>query len=128
MADGRYFTSFSGNSGTSTTPAFTFVDGDCTLDGGSGLLIVTGNLTMNGNPSFNGLILVLGNGNILRNGGGNGDIYGAVTVARFGSTGGFLAPTFSTNGGGNSLMQYDSAAIRKALNAMGLRILGVHEY
>lgn len=128
ITEGRYFTSFSGYSGSSTVSAFTFVDGDCNLDGGSGLLIVTGNLTMNGNPNFKGLILVLGTGNILRDGGGNGEIYGAVTVARFNNTGGFLAPTFNTNGGGNSLMKYDSAAIRKALNAMGLRIQGVHEY
>ncbi len=37
----RYFTSFSGYAGSDATPAFTFVDGDCTLDGGAGLLIVT---------------------------------------------------------------------------------------
>lgn len=125
---GRYFTSLSGYSGTAADPAFTFVDGDCTLDGGGGLLIVTGNLTLNGNPSFSGLILVLGNGNVLRNGGGNGDIYGAITVARFNSTGGFLPPTFNTNGGGNSTLQYDSNALRRALNLSGPRVQGVHEF
>src|SRR5215468_1791059 len=62
IMQGRYFTSFSGFSGTAAAPVFTFVDGDCTLDGGAGLLIVTGNLVMNGNPNFNGLILVLGAG------------------------------------------------------------------
>ena len=73
-----------------------FVDGDCNLDGGGGLLIVTGTLTMSGNPSFSGLILVLGDGRIQRNGGGNGDIYGAITVARFDSTGPvFLAAILS---------------------------------
>jgi Tfp pilus assembly protein PilX len=128
ITQGRYFTSFSGNSGSSTDPAFTFVDGDATLDGGAGLLIVTGNLTMSGNPSFNGLILVLGNGHVERNGGGNGDIMGAVVVARFNSTGGFLQPFFDTNGGGNSTMQYDSNALRQALNVSGPRVMGVHEY
>ena len=126
---GRYFTSWDGYSGSATDPAFTFVDGDCVLDGGGGLLIVTGNLTLNGNPSFEGLILVLGNGHIERNGGGNGDIYGAISVAKFptNGNGGFQAPYFDTSGGGNSLMQYDSNAIRRALNVSGPRVMGVHE-
>lgn len=124
----RYFTSFSGYSGTATEPAFTFVDGDCDLDGGGGLLIVTGTLRMHGNPSFNGLILVLGAGRIERDGGGNGDIFGAIAVAKFNSTGGFLPPYFDTNGGGTSLMKYDSRALRNALNAAGPRVLGVHEF
>lgn len=129
-SQGRYFTSFSGNSGSSSSPAFTFVDGDCDLDGGAGLLIVTGNLEMNGNPSFDGLILVLGEGSINRKGGGNGNIYGAITVAKFdkNGTGGFLAPSFTTSGGGNSTIQYDSTAVRKALNLSGPLILGVREY
>jgi len=38
---------------------------------------------MNGNPNFDGLILVLGAGRVERDGGGNGEIYGAIAVARF---------------------------------------------
>ena len=85
---------------------------------------------MNGNPSFNGLILVLGAGDVERDGGGNGDILGAMAVARFNQNGNgpFLAPTFNTNGGGNSDMKYDSNAVRQATNVAGLRVLGVHEY
>lgn len=128
QSQGRYFTSFDGTSGTSSNKAFTFVDGDCDLDGGGGLLIVTGTLRLHGNPSFDGLILVLGNGRVERDGGGNGDIYGAVTVAKFNATGDFLPPFFDTNGGGNSLMKYDSASVRAALNVAGPRILGIHEY
>ena len=79
---------------------FTFVDGDCTLDGGSGVLVVTGTLTLNGNPNFKGIILVLGDGVLIRNGGGNGDILGGITIAKFGRTSGnFESPTFHTNGG-----------------------------
>jgi len=126
---GRYFTSYDGVSGSASAPAFTFVDGDCVLDGGGGLLIVTGTLTLNGNPNFEGLILVMGNGRVIRNGGGNGDIYGAISVAKFptNGNGGFQAPYFDTSGGGTSLMQYDSDAIRKALNVSGPRVMGVHE-
>ena len=119
----RYFTSFNGNA-----EGFTFVDGDCELDGGSGLLIVTGTLTMNGNPNFDGLILVLGEGRLERDGGGEGEVYGAVAVARFNATGGFLPPFFDTAGGGTSTMKYDSTALRQALNAAGPRVLGIHEY
>ena len=128
ISQGRYFTTFSGYSGSDASPVFTFVDGDATLDGGAGILIVTGNLEMNGNPSFSGLILVLGGGSINRDGGGNGNIYGAIAVASFDSTGGFTAAEFHTNGGGNATIQYDSDAIRKALNVSGPRILGVGEY
>ena len=119
----RYFTSFDG-----IAEGFTFVDGDCDLDGGSGLLIVTGTLRMHGNPNFNGLILVLGEGRVERDGGGEGDIYGAIAVARFNANGGFLPPFFNTNGGGNSTMKYDSTALRQALNAAGPRVLGIHEF
>lgn len=119
----RYFTSFDG-----VADGFTFVDGDCDLDGGSGLLIVTGTLRMHGNPNFDGLILVLGAGRVERDGGGNGEIYGAVAVARFNATGGFLPPYFDTDGGGTSTMKYDSTALRRALNSAGPRVLGIHEY
>ena len=130
ISQGRYFSSFDGTAGTSSSPAFTFVDGDCVLRGGAGLLIVTGNLEMNGNPDFDGLIFVLGGGSINRNGGGNGNIYGAIIVARFdrNGTGNFLAPEFHTNGGGNATIQYDSLAVRKALNLSGPLAEGVREY
>jgi hypothetical protein len=125
---GRYFSSYSGYSGTDTQAKFTFVDGDCSLDGGSGLLIVTGKLLMKGNPSFKGLILVLGDGYVERDGGGSGDIYGAMFVARFNKNGGpFLASTFITNGGGNSTVQNDSQAWGNAENLSGPRVAGVHE-
>jgi hypothetical protein len=106
------------------------VDGNCVLDGGAGLLIVTGNLQLNGNPSFDGLILVLGAGNINRDGVGNGNIYGAITVAKFDQNGpgGFLAPAFTTNGAGTSTIQYDTEAVRRALNMSGPFVLGVREF
>lgn len=127
--EGRYFTSFSGYSGTSANPVFTFVDGDCNLDGGAGLLIVTGRLTLNGNPNFDGLILVMGEGIVNRQGAGNGEYLGAMAVARFNRTNGpFLAPSFLTDGAGTSSMQYDSNALRRALNTSGPRVMGIHEF
>src|SRR5215216_1023568 len=132
QSTGRYFKPGSGSATTindsPNAPRFTFVDGDCTLDGGSGFLVVTGTLTLNGNPNFKGAILVLGTGVLIRNGGGNGDIYGGITVAAFGRTAGdFTPPTFLTNGGGDSTIQYDSAALKNGL-ASGMNVSGVREF
>jgi hypothetical protein len=83
---------------------------------------------MRGNTNFHGAILVLGTGVVIRNGGGNGDILGAIMIARFNrSSGGFLAPTFNTNGGGNSNVQYDSQSVSRAL-ASATNVSGIREF
>jgi hypothetical protein len=124
----RYFTT---QPPASNVAGLTFIDGDADLgpgNQGSGLLVITGNLNMRGNTSFNGLILVLGAGNVNRNGGGNGTITGGIVVARFGATGDFLPPTFNTNGGGNSMIEYNSAAIANATSFVpGYMVAGVVE-
>ncbi|HEY0723631.1 MAG TPA: hypothetical protein VGD41_06580, partial [Pyrinomonadaceae bacterium] len=115
---------------------FTFVDGDLTLGPGNptgqGTLIVTGNLTLNGNFQFNGVIMVLGSGAVYRSGGGHGDIYGAMYVAKFAKTGAdtdvFQAPIFDTSGGGTSNIQYSSDAVDKAKAVGGHAVSGVREY
>jgi hypothetical protein len=107
---------------------YTFVDGDCTLTKGAGILVVTGTLTMRGNTDFRGIILVLGKGILIRNGGGDGDIYGGITIAAFDRTsGGFTSPTFNTNGGGISTVQYDSAAVKMGV-ASGTNVSGIREF
>jgi hypothetical protein len=128
----RYFKPASGQAITIddsvNSPTFTFVDGDCTLTSGSGFLVVTGLLTMQGNTNFKGAILVLGEGHLLRNGGGNGEILGGITIAKFGrNSGGFLAPTFETNGGGNSNVQYDSVSVGRGINS-ATNVSGVREF
>ncbi len=136
-SSGRYFTGSPTDAGTVAAPKFTFVDGNASVSDGAGLLVVTGTLTMGGNASWNGVILVLGDGSLDRNGGGNGDILGAIVVAKFartwpasenGTAHPFLAPSYSTSGGGNSTVQYSSAAVNNAMNSMGSRVLGVSEY
>jgi hypothetical protein len=83
---------------------------------------------MRGNTDFRGVILVLGKGQVIRNGGGNGDILGGITIAAFNRTaGGFTAPTFNTNGGGTSTIQYDSSALTTALGS-GTSVTGVREF
>jgi hypothetical protein len=129
---GRYFKPGSGSATTVAdpvdSPMFTFVDGDCTLTGGAGFLVVTGTLTMRGNTNFRGAVLVLGEGVLIRNGGGNGEILGGITIAKFDRTsGGFLAPTFSTDGGGNSNVQYDSQSVLRGINS-AMNVNGVREF
>lgn len=128
---GRYFDPGTGSTTvnhSTDSPMFTFVDGDCTLAGGSGVLVVTGTLTLQGNPNFKGIILVLGEGVLIRNGGGNGDILGGITIAKFGRTSGnFEAPSFLTNGGGNSNVQYDSQSISRGLSS-GTNVSGIREF
>jgi hypothetical protein len=123
-----------GGSGTPT--GFTFVKGDYVMGtgSGSGLLIVTGELTTNGNTNFSGLVLVLGTGYVNRNGGGGGAFYGATFIAAvdWPAAGtpqtSFGAPFFNFNGGGNATMQYDSQAIANAFNTLSSPVLGVSEY
>jgi Tfp pilus assembly protein PilX len=129
---GRYFKPASGSATTIADSLnngmFTFVDGDCTLTSGAGYLVVTGTLTMRGNTDFKGIILVLGQGVLIRDGGGNGDILGGITIAAFGrNSGNFTAPTFHTNGGGNSNVQYDSAAVKMGIGS-GTNVSGVREF
>ena len=125
---GRYFSGSTTVNDSLNSPMFTFVDGDCTLTSGSGFLVVTGRLTMRGNTDFKGVILVLGKGELIRDGGGNGDIYGGITIAAFNRTaGGFTSPTFNTNGGGNSTIQYDSTALSNALGS-GTNVSGIREF
>ena len=134
---GRYFTSFSGMAGTEANPRLTFVNGNCTLDGGAGILIVTGNLVMNGNPTFKGIILVLGEGTINRDGGGNGNVWGSIYVAKFarswpasenGLPHPFLAPAFHTSGGGTADLKYDSVWVQQGKDALGDIVRDIREY
>ncbi|MGI9106394.1 MAG: hypothetical protein ACR2G4_09110, partial [Pyrinomonadaceae bacterium] len=119
--------------GTLAIPKFTFVNGDADLgsSGGAGLMVVTGTLTTRGAANFDGLILILGGGRLTRDGGGNGDTLGAVAIARFDRnlTGGpYLAPTFDTNGGGNSNVQFDPNKVNEALGLAGRQIIAMREY
>jgi hypothetical protein len=140
---GRYFTS--GAAAIASTPSlgadnpdgvFTFVDGDLTLGPGNptgqGTLIVTGKLILNGNFQFNGVIMVLGTGEVNRSGGGHGNIYGAMFVAKFAASGAdtdrFGAPIFDTSGGGTANIQYSTDAVDRAKSVGGHTIKGVREY
>ena len=121
------------NLGTSTNPVVNIVNGDVSIGGsGAGVLLVTGVLTLHGDFSWNGLILAIGEGAIVKDGGGNATLNGSMFAANLTTgnpgTGGPSAypatgygtpialgannppgkPFFGWNGGGNATVQYDS--------------------
>ena len=100
-----------------------FIDGDYAMDqkdSGQGILVCTGELTLTGGTSWNGLVFVVGKGIFRLNGAGKGVISGSMMVAdiagpdetygtsddcKTGSDG-LGKATFDENGGGNSATQY----------------------
>ncbi|MCX5824004.1 MAG: pilus assembly PilX N-terminal domain-containing protein, partial [Deltaproteobacteria bacterium] len=103
--------------GTTSNRKIVVVNGNAVLGpvNGAGILIVTGQLTLDGNFNYNGLIMCIGQGNLLRNGGGSGDIVGSILVARTRDASNNLLTTlgnstYNTNGGGNSDIIYNANA------------------
>ena len=137
VAEGRFNpTSF----GSDSAPKFSFVEGDIDLTGNSddsaGLLVVTGKYTQSGSANFNGIVLALGDGVVDR--GGTPGINGALVAAKFQhvwdsttlsytGAGGFTSPSLTTSGGGNSLVGYHSGWVRKAMDTLGGRAVGIVE-
>jgi hypothetical protein len=109
-----------GSVGTDANPQITYVDGDFNYGNasGAGVLIVTGTLSFTGNATFNGLILVIGQGAMSESGGGNGGFNGSVFLAKTRSSvapyaelpaiPGLGTPTIAWNGGGKAFIQYNS--------------------
>lgn len=103
--------------GTDAAPQITYVNGDFNFgsNSGSGVLIVTGALNITGNSSFNGLILVIGQGVINENGGGGGQFNGSIFLAKTNSStapysqlAALASPVIAWNGGGTNGIQYNS--------------------
>ncbi len=104
-----------GSYGTDANPQITYVNGDLNLTGGAGLLVVTGTLTASGHPSFDGLIMVIGQGIMSFSGGGSGQLNGSIFIANTNSRTSPYAqlatlgsPQMSWNGGGTNAIQFNS--------------------
>jgi hypothetical protein len=101
--------------GTDAVPRITYFNGDATVSGGAGVLVVTGTLTFNGNTNFDGLILVIGQGVMNVHGGGGGQVNGEVLIANtnshtapYGQLATLGSPTLNWTGGGSNFIQYNS--------------------
>lgn len=110
-------------------PRVTYVDGDLSVDGsveGAGLLVITGKATIRGHFKFNGLILVLGDGELDL--GGWGTVSGAIFVARLSDESGSIGwGTAKLSIGENCLLRYDRQAIEAAVNLIPAVQLGCRE-
>jgi hypothetical protein len=101
--------------GSATNLQTIVVNGDLTLSGnptGYGVLVVTGNMQFSGNFTWSGLVLVMGNASLIANGGGNGQITGAMYVGN--SNGGTSNVDWS--GGGGNGVYYDHCWADDLLN------------
>src|SRR5262249_7344327 len=103
--------------GSAVAPKINYIDGNLTLNGndtGYGILVVTGTLTMSGNFTWYGSVFIVGDGILDFSGGGNGSLRGTVLVAYIwdnytnknllSSNG---TPTVNWNGRGNNGIYYD---------------------
>jgi len=138
------------NLGTPGSPVVNVVNGDLTIGGsGAGVLLVTGTLTLNGNFSWDGLILVIGEGAVVKDGGGGATLNGAIFAANLytgnpGTSGPGAYPAYPTpialgannppgkpffgwNGGGNATFQYDSCWIQAINQAYPYHIVAQRE-
>ena len=124
----RWFTSYpTGNAGAKNAPALTFVSGNATLTSdGNGILVVTGELTINDDHDFDGLILLLGGGT-LKVPSGKGRINGAMVVARYGATGEYLGPVINLSGTSSLTVKYDDDPIATAMTVVNVHVEGVRE-
>ncbi len=130
------------NLGTDANPQVIVVNGDLSLSGktsGAGILLVTGTLNLSGNFSWDGLILVIGAGVMNPNGGGNGQINGAIVIANIGNSNyptnptdanllpNLGTPTFLWNGGGGNGIKYNSCDLNLAAAAANYTVIARRE-
>jgi hypothetical protein len=114
----------------SQNPRVTYVNGDLSVSGtmsGGGLLVVTGKFAGNGRFTFNGLILVIGKGDV-DFGGLNIGIHGGLFVANVSAPGGvatFGVPKVTM--GGNSDIIIDSNGIDMGVREIAPLQLGYRE-
>jgi len=119
-----------------------FIDGDLsgTPPGAySGILAITGSLVYNGNTGWDGVIMAIGEGSILRSGGGTGLPSGAVIMAAIDPTpdgpnadksdwcttppDGFGSVQYDTTGAGNSEVEWCTGNINSANSTRSYRVV-----
>lgn len=123
--------------GRAGAPQVTYVNGDLTLTGtttGYGVLVVTGTLTYRGNFTFNGLVLVVGQGAIVAAGGGRGTFYGSVFIANnhnhgspYGQLSALGSPSLDWSGGGTNGIYYNSCYANILGNNLHYMVLSSRE-
>ena len=126
---------------SSTNPMTVVVNGDLDLNGwhntGYGLLLVTGNLNYDPDASWDGIVLVVGQGTVTGSKGGSGKFLGTFMVARTRDTSGALLPdpnlgaSFVNFNAGSAMggqgIYYSSCWMQAAQPRSAFKILSFHE-
>ncbi|MCP3978312.1 MAG: hypothetical protein GY716_03130 [bacterium] len=118
---------------TASPDTVVFIDGDLSsTPSGSytGILVVTGELVYRGNTGWDGIVMVVGEGRLLRSGGGNGNPSGGVIIGAIDptpngppqdrsdwctqGTDGFMNSFYDASGGGASTVQWCTGYINAA--------------
>ena len=134
-------TSISTDIGAANDHQVTVVHGDLDFGpaDGYGILLVRGSLTVSGNFSWTGLILIIGQGELHWNGGGNGVVTGGIFLAKTRDTpyngnavGDQLADRGDViadfNGGGGNGILYNTTAISDANASFPYAPISIREY
>ncbi len=106
---------------TPSNPMTIVVNGDVDFNAwhqvGYGLLLVTGNLKWDPDANWEGLVLVIGQGNFISTRGGNGGIDGAVFIAKTrDASGNLLSPPNLTSSLGAASFSETSSGSAKGIN------------
>jgi hypothetical protein len=126
---------------SNSNPMTIVVNGDLNLSGltnpGFGLLLVTGRLTSDPRVTWNGIVLVIGQGNFSYSAGitGSGGFQGAILVAKTRDNSGNVlggtqlgAASFTSTGTGtNQGIQYNSCVARSAQGPLAYKVLSFRE-
>jgi hypothetical protein len=115
--------------GTLAAPQIIYVNGDLTLSGnftGYGILVVTGTFTAKGSNIWNGLIFVVGSGTVVDK--GTSTFNGAMVVANTSGTGSALGvPNVDVSGGGHGGVNYSSGCIMQASQLTTYHVISMRE-
>jgi hypothetical protein len=117
-----------------TNPMTIVVNGDLTFNGwhntGFGILLVTGTFTYDPDASWDGIVLVIGQGVIYSHQGGAGKFFGAMLVANtVGGSGNNTGPSSFdfTSGAGSDGISYSSCWINYVQAPYSYKVLSFHE-
>jgi hypothetical protein len=123
-----------GNYGDPSKYKVAVVNGDVNLGPGNGygILLARGNVIVTGNFSWNGLILIIGQGVLHWNALGNGTVNGGIFIARTRALDGTLLNsrgdiTADFNGGGGTGIRYNTSAIAAANQAFPYMPIAIKE-
>ena len=122
-----------------SNPMTVVVNGDLNLNGtntGYGLLLVTGNMSFDPDATWNGIVMVVGQGTFTQTKGGSGGIIGTLFLAKTRDSSGNLLSNSSGLGAASYTVSnsrpgfgicYNSGSVKSAQGPLTYKVLSFHE-